>query len=124
MLDSIAPAKMSEEERKLIGGLAATLEDFVGKRDRIPVSHVISLLRIALDEGKSQKYYSNKWDVPPATVSRMVLDFGTKMRKGEPGLGLIDSRVSDHSLREHQTYLSPAGRDLLKGIMKRLRPKA
>jgi hypothetical protein len=114
-------AEMNEEEKKFIKNFASALEDFTKHRPNMPVHHVAMLLKLALDEGKSQKYYSINWKTPPATVSRIMLDFGKRMRHGEPGMGLIDERISAHSLREHEVYLSDTGKALLRKVIGKLR---
>ena len=116
----LVSAEMDEEEKKLLKNFATCLEEFTQRRPNIPVFHIVMLAWLALDEGKSQKHYSNKWGVPPATVSRIMLDFGKKMRHGETGMGLIDERISAHSLREHEVYLSDTGKALLRKVIKRL----
>lgn len=115
------PAEMNEDETKFIEKFISVLEDFTKHRPNMPVHHVEMLLKLALDEGKSQKYYSINWKTPPATVSRIMLDFGKRFRKGEAGMGLIDERVSDHSLREHEVYLSDKGSALLRKVIRKLR---
>jgi DNA-binding MarR family transcriptional regulator len=108
------------EDKRVISGLVETLQQFADMRANIPIHQVIMLLRLSLDEGKSQKHYSDKWDLPPSTVSRGMLDLGKRTRKGEEGLGLIDERTAAHSLREHEVFLSPKGRTLMGKIIKRL----
>lgn len=115
------PAEMNEDEKRFIKKFISVLEEFTERRENIPVHHVAMLMELALDEGKSQKYYSNKWGTPPATVSRIMLDFGKRLRHGEPGMGLIDERISAHSLREHEVYLSDEGKALLRKVIGKLR---
>jgi DNA-binding MarR family transcriptional regulator len=101
-------------------GLAEVLDQFETMRPNIPLHQVKMLVKLALDEGKSQKYYSEKWEYPPSTVSRAMLDLGMRTRKGEEGLGLVDFRTSAHSLREHEVFLSTKGKGLLSRVLKRL----
>lgn len=116
----LVQSEIDEEEKKLLKNFANVLGEFTARRPNIPVFHIVMLAWLAMDEGKSQKYYSNKWGVPPATVSRIMLDFGKRLRHGEPGMGLIDERISAHSLREHEVYLSDTGKALLRKVIKRL----
>lgn len=109
-----------EDDRRIISGLVDVLQEFADKRANIPLHQVIMLLRLSLDEGKSQKFYSDRWELPRSTVSRAMLDLGKKTRKGEEGLGLVDERTAPHSLKEHEVYLSPKGRSLVSRIIKRL----
>jgi DNA-binding MarR family transcriptional regulator len=112
--------ELNDDERKVLAGLAEVLDQFEALRPNIPLHQVKMLLRLALDEGKSQKYYSEKWDYPPSTVSRAMLDLGVKTRKGEEGLGLVDFRTSAHSLREHEVHLSIKGKNMLMKAARRL----
>jgi DNA-binding MarR family transcriptional regulator len=109
-----------DDERKVLTGLAEVLDQFEALRPNIPLHQVKMLVKLALDEGKSQKYYSEKWDYPPSTVSRAMLDLGIRTRKGEEGLGLVDFRTSPHSLREHEVFLSVKGKSMLARAAKRL----
>lgn len=113
-------AELDDSDKKLIKSLAEMLEQFTLRRPNIPTLQIIMMLRLALDEGKSQKHYSEKWDIPPSTVSRAMLDMGKRTRQGQEGLGLIDERVSTHSLREHEVYLSTKGKALLLNNIKKL----
>jgi len=111
---------MNDDEKRVISGLVDFLEPFEAMRPNMPLHQVKMLLKLALDEGKSQKYYSDKWQYPPSVVSRAMLDLSRRTRKGEEGLGLVDMRVSAHSLREHEAYLSLKGKALLSKAVKRL----
>jgi DNA-binding MarR family transcriptional regulator len=111
---------IGDDERKVLAGLVEVLDQFEGLRPNIPVHQVKMLVKLALDEGKSQKYYSDKWEYPPSTVSRAMLDLGKRTRKGEEGLGLVDERTSAHSLREHEVYLSVKGKSMLVKLARRL----
>lgn len=111
---------LDDDDKRVISGLVETLQQFVDMRGNIPLHQVIMFLRLSMEEGKSQKFYSNKWAFPPSTVSRAMLDLGRRTRKGEEGLGLIDERTAAHSLREHEVFLSTKGRALIMKIIKRL----
>lgn len=111
---------LSEDDMRLLKGLAEVLGYFETMRPNMPLHQVKMLLMLALDEGKSQKAYSEKWEYPPSTVSRAMLDLGKRTRKGEEGLGLVDERVSARSLREHEVFVSTKGKALLAKMAKRL----
>ena len=113
--------ELEEDEKKLLSSFIAVLTDFTSKRPNMPALHIVMMLQIAMDEGKSQRYYSEKWRIPPSTVSRVVLDLSIKTRMGEPGLGLLELRTSAHSLREQEIYLSTTGKALVKKAFKRMR---
>lgn len=114
---------ISDDEMRALKALAEVLDQFSLLRPNIPLHQVTLFLRLALDEGHSQKYYSERFNLPPSTVSRAMLDLGKKMRGGEAGLGLVEERTSAHSLREHEVYISTKGRDLLRKAVRKLRGK-
>jgi DNA-binding MarR family transcriptional regulator len=113
------PAEFSDDDKRMVRSLAEVLEQFTSLRPNIPAHQIIMLLRLALDEGKSQKFYSDNWDFSPSTVSRAILDLSDRTRKGEEGLGLLDRRVSVRSLREQEVFISPKGRTMLQRIIKK-----
>jgi hypothetical protein len=78
----------TDEEKRVLKGLAEVLEQFLLKRANIPLHQVTLLLRLAIDEGHSQKQYSDTLGFPPSTVSRAMLDLGKRRRSGDEGLGL------------------------------------
>jgi hypothetical protein len=113
--------ELGDDDKKIVVGLIDMLDQIEALRPNMPLHQVKMLLKLALDEGKSQKYYSEKWQYPTSTVSRGMLDLGRRTRKGEEGLGLVEERVSAHSLREHEAYLSLKGKTLLQKIIRRFK---
>jgi len=113
--------ELGDDEKKIVAAMADALAQFEALRPNMPIIHLRMLLMLALEEGKSQKYYSGKWHYPTSTVSRAMLDMGRRMRKGEAGLGLVEEQVSFHSLREHEVSLSVKGRTLLHKIIRRFK---
>jgi hypothetical protein len=113
-------ADFTNDQMRLLRGLVALVEEFRDLRENIP-SHQIEMVQgLAVNEGRTQKFYSDDWGMPPATVSRAFLDLGRKNRKGDDGLGLVEGRVSAHSLKEHEVYLATKGRSLLRRVLKGL----
>ena len=113
--------ELGDDEKKVVAALVDALEQFEALRPNMPLHQAKMLLMLALEEGKSQKFYSGKWQYPTSTVSRAMLDLGKRMRKGEAGLGLVEEQVSFHSLREHEVSLSVKGRTLLHKIIRRFK---
>lgn len=119
----VSNGELSDDDKRTLKSLAEVLDHFSMLRANIPVHQVTLLLRLALDEGKSQRHYSAAFGLPTSTVSRAMLDLGKKMRTGEDGLGLVEERTAPHSLREHEVFLSPKGKELLRKSAKKLRGK-
>lgn len=111
---------LSEDERKAIKALADIIEQMMALRPNMPIHQFVFLLRLALDEGHSQKYYAEKLGYAPSTVSRAVLDLGRKTRRGEEGLMLLEDRPSAHDLRLQELSLSARGMSLLRKFVKKL----
>lgn len=118
----MAPSDLTPEERRTLEGLKSALEQFTLLKPTIPVHHVVMFLRLALDEGKSNKHYAEQHKVSPSVASMALLGLGKKAANGEPGLQLIEDRPSLHSLKERQLYLNTKGKALLSRILKRITP--
>jgi DNA-binding MarR family transcriptional regulator len=117
---AIVTVTFTDDEKKVLKGLAEVLEGFQMLRANIPLHQVTMLLRLAIDEGHSQKHYSESLGLPPSTVSRAFLDMGKRMRGGDEGLGLVEEKTSAHSLREHEMFVSTKGRTMLRNAVKKL----
>jgi DNA-binding MarR family transcriptional regulator len=107
---SRATDSMDDVNKRTIRRLMHIMERFRQVRSTMPVHLVEALLRVALDEGKSVKFYAERAAVSTSVMSRHLLDLGSEFRNGDAGLGLIDKRVSPHSLREQEVFLTPKGR--------------
>jgi hypothetical protein len=118
---SLVPERLSEDDKKVLGSLAKVLDIFMLERPNIPVYYITILLRIALEEGHSQKFYRDRIGYPSSTMSRSMLALGTRAGDARDSLGLIDERASATSLREYEVVLSAKGRALVKRMAKILR---
>jgi DNA-binding MarR family transcriptional regulator len=114
--------ELSDDEKKTVKCLVEVLDYFMLERPNIPLHHVSILLRLALDEGRSQKHYREALDYPASTMSRVMLDLGRRRRAGDQeGMGLLDERLSPTHLKEYQVFLSTKGRGLVRKALKKLR---
>lgn len=104
---------MDEVNKRTLRRLLNALDRFRLVRQTIPLHLLTALFRVALDEGKSVKQYAQESAVSTSTMSRHLLDLGSEYRSGEQGLGLVEKRVSAHSLREQEVYLTPKGRKII-----------
>lgn len=111
---------LTDDERTELRRLCDVLTDFIKLRPNMPMHQLVVMLTVALDEGKSLKHYAGVTGYPTSSVSRTFLDNGPKMRTGEEGLGLLEARPSQASLREYETHLTPKGRSMFKGVAKKL----
>ena len=56
-----------------------------------------------------------------STMSRQLIDLGSRNRRMEPGYMLIEQRQNPMNLRENQYSVTLKGNPLLKGILKHLK---
>lgn len=112
---------LTEVERKNLQSLITFLEHFTNLKPNIPAYQITAFLRLALDEGKSVKHYSETGDLATSTMSRAFLDLGKKNRQGEQGMMLVEDKPSLRSLRTHEMYLTSKGRALLWKVLKGLK---
>jgi hypothetical protein len=117
----LLPETLSDDDRKVLKSLAEVLDIFMLERGNIPVYYITILLRIALEEGHSQKFYRDRIGYPSSTMSRSMIALGTRAGDARDSLGLIDERASATSLREYEVFLSQKGKALVKRIAKKLR---
>lgn len=111
---------LNDDEKRAIKGFAEALDEFTERRANIPTHQIAILCRLLNDEGKSQRYYADKWQLPRSTISRAMLDLGRKTRSGDPGLGLIEERANMEDLREQEIYVSSVGKALLRKVAKKV----
>lgn len=111
---------MKDGERQAISRAIDALEAFTLERPNIPAGHIVAFLRLALDEGKSVKHYAEVNERETSTMARALLTLGSLNRKGEPGMMLIEDRISAHSRREYEVYLTAKGKTMLRRFVGKL----
>lgn len=111
---------MDDVNKRALRRLMHVMYRFRMVRKTMPVHLVEALLRVALDEGKSVKAYAEDSAVSTSVMSRHLLDLGSEFRNGDAGMGLIMKKVSGHSLREHEVYLTPKGRKTVNEVLQML----
>jgi DNA-binding MarR family transcriptional regulator len=83
---------------------------------RMPSSYMEAFLVVALKPGYGPTEYAKELGTIQPIASRILLEIGAQPRGGTEGLGLVDRRVSDESLRNQEYYLTPKGKELLRKI--------
>lgn len=109
---------LPDEERRSASSLLSALEPFRDIRSDMPLQYVTTLLLVATGEGKSVNEYARRAGVSKSVMSRHILDLSIRLRSGEDGLGLLVSKPSPESLRQHEVYLTPRGRALLFRVLR------
>ena len=121
---SNARAPLADTNSQTVKRLLDVIHRFRLKRQTMPAHLIEALLLVSLNPGKSVKYYAEQSGVSTSVMSRHLLDLSTaKFRNGTKGLGLIEKKVSAHSLREHEVSLTPEGLKTVSEIAKLLSGK-
>lgn len=114
---------MQSEDRQALQCLYDALDQFKGIALHMPVGQAMSFLAIALHEGKTLTEMARLSDMQLSTMSRQVIDLGDRNRRMEDGYKLIERRQNPMNLRENQYSLSPRGGQLIKALLKAMRPR-
>lgn len=83
----------------------------------MPTSYMTAFLAVALKPGQSVSDYARECGTIQPIMSRILLEIGKKSRNGGPGLELVDSKPSAESLRTHEVFLTPKGKQLQRQIL-------
>lgn len=78
---------------------------------------VHTLVLVALHEGSSLVEIGRISGFKMATISRNLLDLGTRNRNREPGFGLVETQTDPMELRKKKVTLTPKGRELLRQVL-------
>lgn len=115
--------EMETEERQTLQRLYNALEEIKGIAAHMPVSQIMAFLLVVLHENKPLKDLAHLADSNISTMSRQMIDLGTRNRRMEPGYMLIDQRQNPLNLRENQYILTLKGNHLVKSLLKHLQSK-
>lgn len=110
--------ELDDDQRKLFRRLKRTIEAFRSLYPNMPTSYVDAFLSVVLEPGKGPSDYAEDMGTIQPIASRVLLEIGTKARLRDEGLHLVDRQLSDTSLRNHELFLTPKGRQLMKQIEK------
>jgi DNA-binding MarR family transcriptional regulator len=100
-------------EKSLIRKVAAILTTFRALNPTMSIQVAHTFLLVALYEGSSLTEITQLSGFKFPTVSRNILDLGTRNRKREPGLGLVEATFAPLELRRKSVKLTPKGKALL-----------
>lgn len=109
MLTSSFKPTLSEEQREYARTLRLALEPFRQINPSMPLSYIIALLEVSLDEGKGVAEYAAKLGLSPTVMTRNLLDIGDRNRQREEGYGLITQERDLFDLRKHNAKITPKG---------------
>lgn len=112
---------MEDEDRQALQRLYAALDEVKGISIHMPVGQLMAFIVVALNEGKPMKELAKIADSNISTMSRQLIDLGSRNRRMEPGYMLIEQRQNPMNLRENQYSVTLKGNHLLKGILKHLK---
>src|SRR5262249_11401603 len=89
-----AQSRLADNERQVLLSLIQLLRTFRAKKPNLSLTHLQAFLQIAYEEGRSVGELTNSLGVAKSVASRYILDLGPALRDGEPGLGLVEHRMS------------------------------
>lgn len=113
---------LPEQDREVLERLLWVLETFKGLRPGIQVHMIVALVRVALNEGKSVAELTRDAGVAQSVMSRALLDLGPMTREREPGLQLVEHKLSPTNMRQHEMYLTKKGASLMRKVASMLTP--
>jgi len=107
---------LSAQDHEVLQRLLWVLEEFKDLRPGIQVHMVAALVRVALNEGKSVAELTRDAGQPQSVMSRSLLDLGPMTRDREPGLQLVEHRLSPMNMRQHEMHLTKKGGTFMRKI--------
>lgn len=102
-----------KETRHEIRSLFTLISTFREIDPDMPMTQAICLLRVALNEGRTQVELRQSLNMPSATSSRSLAALSKVYKIGKPGLDLIDWVENPEDRRAKLLYLTPKGRHLI-----------
>lgn len=110
------------EDRRLLQCLHDILAEIKDEvNPAMPIQQAIAFVLVGLNEGASLKELVKIAEVKQATMSRHLIDLGTRNRHLEPGYNLVACRQDPMELRKNQYTLSPKGHALINKIINRVK---
>jgi DNA-binding MarR family transcriptional regulator len=100
-----------------IGKLRSALGLLCEQGGNMTCNTAISLLTVAMFEGRSAREYQELLNLSQSTMSRHLLDLGDITRKREPGLQLIEQHTDPDDRRKQLYHLTPKGRALVAALV-------
>lgn len=100
--------------------LYSVLEEFKRISPTMPVQQILTFLWVSMHEGTSLKEIAAAENVKVPTMSRHLIDLGSRNRRMEPGHMLIEFRQDPMELRKNQYTISDRGRFLLNAIKRKM----
>lgn len=112
------PFKPSSDKELM--NLFNALEEFRKLNPNMSVQQIMTLILVAINEGKSLKELAAVIKIKIPTLSRILIDLGFRNRRMEPGHNLVECRQDPMELRKNQYTLSRRGIYLIESVLKKL----
>lgn len=100
---------LSRDERAALERFLQVLETLRDLKPNMPLHMAAAFVRVSLREGASVADLTRDAGVAQSVMSRHLLDIGPQNRDREPGLGLIEHKLSPGNLRVHEVVLTRKG---------------
>ena len=108
---------LSSDNMRLVNKLSIMATTLRGINPTMSIQVFHTLMLVAQNPGASVTALSRTSGFPLATMSRNLQDLGTRNRKKEPGLGLVQTTIDELELRKKQVRLSPKEELLIKQLI-------
>ena len=108
-------------DKQLLHKVSLLLTAFRAANPIMTIQTAHTLLLVAIHPGASVSELSNISGYKLSTISRNLLDLGSRNRKREPGLGLVSTEVDPNELRKKQVNLSSKGQALMHQLLDTMR---
>jgi DNA-binding MarR family transcriptional regulator len=101
------------EEGRLLHKAALLFRAFTNISPTMPIQVAKTFLIVAMNEGASLVEIQRLTGFRQSTISRHLMDLGSRNRKREPGFGLLEIKTDEMDLRKNEYWLTAKGRELV-----------
>lgn len=110
-------AIISGDDARLLHKISLVMSTFRGVNPTMSIQVAHTLTLVALHEGASLTEIANLSGFKMSTISRNLLDLGSRNRKREAGFGLVETNVDPMELRKKIVTLTPKGRGIVHQLL-------
>ena len=113
--------KVSDQDKAELKRLVRVLKAFHAVQASMPVSRMLLLIEIALEEGLTTTQLAGRTGYSVPVTTRQMLDIGEYDRNHEPGLGLVQHHTDLSDRRRNSVQLTPRGTALAREVVTLMR---
>ncbi len=117
MRAELSKGSMDNGESMLLRNVGAVLGHFRSISPTMSLQAAQTLLLVAANPGASVSELAEAADCKLPQMSRNLSDMGSHNRKGEPGLGLVETIVDEQEHRRKHALLTAQGQEVVKRLV-------